>query len=223
MPLTRVAHTSALLLLIMLATEFIESAEATPIVFASKAAFSTAAPIEITQDFESLASPTVFPTPQVEFDGVIFSATPSPSVWVIDDSVGVLRSNTLGTLQIVGHEITFGQGGYVTAFGFTFLGGGSSNGVPARYEIGISEINGTATIMPLALFPGTYYFGFLSQTGIDALSVAPVLSDGFAVFWRYDDFSRSSISAIPEPTSLSFLSIGAVMLVVSVRRLGRPK
>ena len=54
-------------------------------------------------------------------------------------------NKTLGTLGIVRHEISFGEGRDVSAFGFTFLGGGATDGVPARYEIAIIEINGAAT------------------------------------------------------------------------------
>jgi hypothetical protein len=222
MSLTRMAHKTLLVLFSVLAAH-IQSATAGLMVFDSKSAFLATAPIETTEDFESFASPTLFPTPQVTFDGVTFSATPSPSPWVVDNSVGLLRTNTLGTLGIVRHEISFGEGRDVTAFGFTFLGGGTTNGVPARYDISVLEIDGIATTVPLTLFPGTYYFGFLSEKGIDDLSIAPVPSAGGEFFWRYDDFSSSSISVVPEPTSLSLLSIGAVLLFhfFSVQKLRR--
>jgi len=219
---TRVAR-AALLVLFSLLAAHIQSATAGLIVFDSRAAFLAAAPIEATEDFESFASPTLFPTPQVTFVGVTFTATPSPSPWVVDNSVGLLRTNTLGTLGIVREEISFGEGRDVIAFGFTFIGGGTTNGVPARYDIAVLEIDGTATTVPLTLFPGTYYFGFLSDKGIEDLSIAPVPSAGGEFLWRYDDFSRSSISVVPEPTPVFLLSIGAVLLFpfFSVQRFRR--
>jgi len=127
----------------------------------------------------------------------------------------------LGTLGIVREEISFGEGRNVTAFGFTFIGGGATDGVPARYDIAVLEIDGTATTIPLTLFAGTYYFGFLSDKGIDDLSIAPVPSAGGEFFWRYDDFSRSTISVVPEPHSVSLLSMGAVLLFLffSIQKL----
>jgi len=219
---TRVAR-AALLVLFSLLAAHIQSATAGLVVFDSKSAFLAAAPIKATEDFESFASPTLFPVPQVTFDAVTFTASPSPSPWVVDNSVGLLRTNTLGTLGVVREEISFGEGRDVIAFGFTFIGGGTTDGVPARYDIAVREIDGTATTIPLTLFPGTYYFGFLSDNGIDDLSIAPVLSAGGEFFWRYDDFSRSSIAVVPEPTSVFLLSIGAVLLFPfsSVLRLRR--
>jgi PEP-CTERM motif-containing protein len=202
-----------LLLLVVQALGYIQSATAGLIVFDSKPAFLAAAPIETTQDFESFASPTLFAVPQVAFDQVVFSATPTPSIWIIDNSVGLMRTNTLGTAAIVRQEIGFGEGRYVNAFGFTFLGGGSTNGVAARYDIGIMETDGSATTLSLSLIAGTYYFGFLSNAGIGTISVDPVPANGGTVFWRYDDFSRSSISAVPEPSTPHLLLMGVVVLL----------
>jgi len=203
-----------LLLLVVQTLGYVQSATAALIVFNSRAAFVAAAPIEMTQDFESFASPTVFATPQVAFDEVAFRATPMPSTWLIDNSVGLMRTNTLGTLSIVRQEIGFGEGRYVNAFGFTFLGGGSTDGVAARYDIAILETDGSATTLPLSLFSGTYYFGFLSNTGIETISVNPVPSNGGTILWRYDDFSRSSISAVPEPSTALLLLIGVALLLL---------
>ena len=192
---------------------YIQPASASLIVFSSRPVFLAAASIEVTQDFESFASPTPFFTPIVTFDAVTFSATPSPSAWFIDNSVGSVRTNTLGTSGIVRHEIGFGEDRFVNAFGFTFLGGGSVNGVAARYDITVSETDGSATTLALApLAP--VYFGLVSNTGIETISVDPVSNTaGATIFWRYDDFSRSSISAVPEPSPAHLSLIGAIALL----------
>ena len=75
----RMVNKFLLLLLVLQALGYIQSATAGLIVFDSKPAFLAATPIETTQDFESFASPTLFAVPQVAFDQVVFSATPTPS------------------------------------------------------------------------------------------------------------------------------------------------
>lgn len=218
-----------LVLLVVQALGYVESATAGLTVFASRPAFLAAAPIETTQDFESFASPIRFDTPQVTFDEVTFSAIATASTWTIDNSAGLMRTNTLGTTDIVRQEIGFGEDRFVDAFGFTFLGGGSSNGVPARYDIAVLETDGSATTLSFALLADTYYFGFLSNTGIETISIDPVRNaDGATIFWRYDDFSRSAISSVPEPSPTHLSLIGAIALFtyLSVQRLrekrGRP-
>jgi len=146
---------------------------------------------------------------------VTFSAAPSPSTWMIDNNVGSAQTNTLGTSDILRQEIGFGEDGFVNAFGFTFLGGGSSNGVPARYDVTVLETDGSATTLPFSLLARIYYFGFLSNTGIETISVDPVPNaNGTTIFWRYEDFSRSSISAVPEPSSACLSLIGAIVFLM---------
>jgi hypothetical protein len=209
---------SLVVLLVVQALGHVQSAKGELTVFESRQAFLAAAPIEITQDFESFASPTHFSTAQVAFDEVIFSAIPTPTTWGIVNNVGLMRTNTLGTIAVVRHEIGFGEGRYVNAFGFTFLGGGSANGVPSRYDIAVREINGNATTLPLSLFADTYYFGFVSNRGIERISIAPVpIIDGVTTFWRYDDFSRSARFVVPEPNSAYLLSVGVASILICLK------
>jgi hypothetical protein len=209
-----------------------ESASANLITFNSEADFLNNAPIVSTETFDDFPSHTGFFTPLVVIDQVVYDTdgpcfyqgAPNPC-WLVGIQLGfgaVSPPNDFGATfanAITEHRISFGAGNSVDAFGFWFLSGGGFP--PPHWEVVVHEIDGTDTIETLLFAADPRYRGFLSDVGINALTVRDFQGerDG-AANWSYDNVSRSQVSSIPEPSSIS-LCIAGFPLVLWLTDRGR--
>jgi hypothetical protein len=208
------------------------SASANVITFNSEADFLNNAPIVSTETFDEFPSHTGFLTPQVVIDQVVYD-TDGPcffegrpnACWLVGIHFGpsvVSPPNDFGATfanGITEHRISFGAGNSVGAFGFWFLSGAVFP--PPHWEVVVHEIDGTDTVETLLFAADPRYLGFLSDVGINALTVRDFQGepDG-AANWSYDNVSRSQVSSIPEPSSI-LLCIAGLSLAPWLTDRGR--
>lgn len=186
-------------------------------IFSSQTAFLDSAPIVSTKTFDD-TSTMYFREREIEIDGVFYRNFPTDEVqgWSITNSVvdAPSKPNVLLSNSLTENQISFGTNQLVHAFGFAMIAGGSSNGETARYHFSITEVNNRETSFVINWPSGVKYFGFLSEPGISEITVGPDRAQDFAIFFAFDDVSRSEIvsAAIPEPATFGLA--WATLLVV---------
>jgi hypothetical protein len=185
-------------------------------IYRNEPSFLAAAPIVSTETFDSYPASTL--NKKVTLDSVVYDGTlepnsnwPDPVVWSIESGLTDIPESKPNYLVFSApgmHDISFGSGNSVNAFGFWILSFGI---VPAAHlEIVIQENVLNSTLIDVVDDSGTgrMYFGFQSSAGIRQITVRDFASDGSFVNWAYDNVSRSSI--VPEPSMLAYLALWAM-------------
>jgi hypothetical protein len=197
--------------------------------FSSFSEFNAAATVVSTQTFEQFNPGLQFAQNAVTLGGVVYESESRLSIFGPPYLPG---TNALISNEIVPSSMSFGAGRYVESFGFSFGGFTSFQG--PVWRIGVQETNAalsTFDITPLPSYPWTQYFGFISDVGIESVSVRQILQSG-GVNWFYDDVSRGEIyggaalpddwtveapRAVPDTPSTAMLAL-ALAALVSIHR-----
>jgi hypothetical protein len=192
-------------------------------IFGSETTFLRSAPIVSTETFDEIPSTTHFIEPDIEIDGVFYLNSPTGDIqgWSITNSIGGAPSkpNVLVSNSLTENHISFGTGRFVQALGFFMVGGGTSNGVGARYRFVVTEDNDAQTSFLIDFAPpGVKYFGFLSEQGIADVAIGPDPAQDFGVFFAFDNVSRSEIlgTAVVEPGTFA-LTFWTSVVIITMR------
>ena len=176
-------------------------AHASMMTYSNESTFLSAAPIASTEDFEGFPDGDFrFGSSTIDVDGVIYNNTIGGDWSVSGAWGGISNSKSLGSTFGGHNEITFGTGACVKAFGFYFI---SKLGAQYPWEIEVFEKGGSSTLFEVkfALNEREQYYGFLSDIGIERITVRDYSGDCCSTNWDYDNVSRSSF--VPKSDKLS--------------------
>jgi hypothetical protein len=178
---------------------FVTKCYATLIVFNSEGAFLSNAPTVSTETFSEFTQMTYLGS-SISISSVNFTSISAGSFYAGPWTLS--NHNYLCSTAIGVHDITFGQGQYVEAFGLFFNG---NFGSEFRYQVEVAETNGTISQFNIYMTSqvGLYYFGVTSDIGISRILfhngvTPPQVPDIFSgASWNYYNFSRSAILGEP--------------------------